>query len=309
MAVRQDEDMSGGCTGASSETGIEASVNREQDDISVSEETACQFKVRETGSRETGQNEASEQSRGSRQNGGYIRKAFIKSLPIMCSYLFLGTAYGIMMEEAGLPWYISLIISLIVYTGAFQFVLITFLSGGASIVSVVLTGLLMNSRQSFYALTFLDDFKAMGRKLPIMIHTLTDETFAVNCTLKPLPERERHAVMFWLAMFSWAYWNIGSVTGGLLGQIIPFDLEGIDFCMTALFTAIFVDQWESAKKAGNRHIPAISGLVIGCVCLMIFGKSSFMLPSLLIVSLVLVINDRRSRTERSSGQKSRAQEL
>lgn len=72
--------------------------------------------------------------------------------------------------------------------GAFQFVLITFLSSGASLVTVALTALLMNSRQSFYALTFLNDFKRMGRRRLYMIHTLTDETYAVNCTLDDIPE-------------------------------------------------------------------------------------------------------------------------
>ena len=48
---------------------------------------------------------------------------------------------------------------------------------------MALTALLMNSRQSFYALTFLNDFKRMGRRRLYMIHTLTDETYAVNCTL------------------------------------------------------------------------------------------------------------------------------
>ena len=58
-----------------------------------------------------------------------IRKyAFIKSIPIMCSYIFVSMAYGIMMEEAGFKWYYSLLVSLTVYTGAFQFVLVTFLS-------------------------------------------------------------------------------------------------------------------------------------------------------------------------------------
>ena len=57
-----------------------------------------------------------------------IRKyAFIKSIPIMCSYIFVSMAYGIMMEDAGFKWYYSLLVSLTVYTGAFQFVLITFL--------------------------------------------------------------------------------------------------------------------------------------------------------------------------------------
>ena len=106
-----------------------------------------------------------------------IRKyAFIKSIPIMCSYIFASMAYGIMMEDAGFKWYYSLLVSMTVYTGAFQFVLITFLSSGASVITVALTALLMNSRQSFYSLTFLEDFKKMGKRILYMIHTMTDET-------------------------------------------------------------------------------------------------------------------------------------
>lgn len=103
---------------------------------------------------------------------------------------FLGAAYGIMMEETGFPWYVALLLSMTVYTGAFQFVLITFLSTGASLLTIAITALLMNSRQSFYSLTFLNDFKRMGKRKLYMIHSLTDETYAVNCTLE-LPGRKR----------------------------------------------------------------------------------------------------------------------
>ena len=78
--------------------------------------------------------------------------------------------------------------SLTVYTGAFQFVLITFLSSGASIVTIAVTALLMNSRQSFYSLSFLETFRKMGRKKLYMIHTMTDETYAVNCTIEDKDE-------------------------------------------------------------------------------------------------------------------------
>lgn len=84
---------------------------------------------------------------------------------------------------------ISLLVSLTVYTGAFQFVLITFLSSGASLITIALTALLMNSRQSFYSITFLKEFKQMGRRKLYMTHTMTDETYAVNCTLDlPRPD-------------------------------------------------------------------------------------------------------------------------
>ena len=217
-----------------------------------------------------------------------LKTAFVKSIPIFCSYVFVSMAYGMMMASAGFPWYDSLLVSLTVYTGAFQFVLITFLSSGASLITIALTALLMNSRQSFYSLTFLKEFKQMGRRKLYMIHTMTDETYAVNCTLD-LPKKEKEDTMFLVALFSRCYWMVGSVLGGILGQIIPFDLTGIDFCMTALFLIIFIDQWEKAKK----HTPALTGLGIGIICLLIFGENRFMLPALLIVSALLLLFQRK----------------
>lgn len=217
-----------------------------------------------------------------------IRKnAFLKSIPIMCSYIFVSMAYGIMMENAGFNWYYSLLISLTVYTGAFQFVLITFLSSGASLLTIALTAFLMNSRQTFYSLTFLKDFQKMGKRKLYMIHTMTDETYAVNCTLD-LPEKEKEDTMFLVAFFSRCYWMAGAVLGGVLGQLLPFDMEGIDFCMTALFVIIFIDQWEKTRK----HIPAVTGLGIGILCLVIFGQKSFMLPSLLVTSGILIFMEK-----------------
>ena len=217
-----------------------------------------------------------------------LKTAFVKSIPIFCSYDFVSMAYGMMMASAGFPWYDSLLVSLTVYTGAFQFVLITFLSSGASLITIALTALLMNSRQSFYSLTFLKEFKQMGRRKLYMIHTMTDETYAVNCTLD-LPKKEKEDTMFLVALFSRCYWMVGSVLGGILGQIIPFDLTGIDFCMTALFLIIFIDQWEKAKK----HTPALTGLGIGIICLLIFGENRFMLPALLMVSALLLLFQRK----------------
>ena len=91
-----------------------------------------------------------------------------------------------------------------------MFVLITFLSSGASVLTIAVTALLMNSRQAFYSLSFVDEFKKMGRKMPYMIHTMTDETYAVNCTLTEQGE-ERRGIMFFVALFSRCYWMIGAV--------------------------------------------------------------------------------------------------
>ena len=122
-----------------------------------------------------------------------------------------------------------------------------------------------------------------------MIHSMTDETYAVNCTLESLPPEERRETMFYLAVLSHIYWTAASALGGMLGQIIPFDLTGIDFCMTALFVIILIDQWEKVKN----HSPALLGGAIALVCLAIFGGQSFMLPALVLTSAVLLIPGRK----------------
>ena len=211
-----------------------------------------------------------------------LRYAFVQSIPILCSYIFLGAAYGILMEEAGLHWYYSLLVSLVVYTGAFQFVLTTLLSAGTNLLTIAVTALFMNSRQLFYSISFVKDFNAMGKKRPYMIHSLTDETYAVNTSL-PLQGEDKRRVMFVLAVMCQTYWCIGAVLGSLIGSLLPFSAEGIDFSMTALFVIIFVSQWEKAES----HFAAIAGIVVSLGCLFVFGPDHFMLPALAFVSILL----------------------
>lgn len=217
-----------------------------------------------------------------------FREAFTRSIPVLCSYAFVGAAYGMMMANAGQKWYVTLLASLTVYTGAFQFVLISFLAGGTALSVVALTALLMNGRQLFYSITFLEDFSKMGARKPFMIHTMTDETYAVNLSI-PKDAENRRDVMFYVALLSWLYWAIASVAGHLIGNLIPWDMSGIDFCMTALFVIILADQWEKARDKS----PAILGLVVALIALSIFGGQSFMLPALLVTSAVLLIPKRK----------------
>ena len=54
--------------------------------------------------------------------------------------------------------------------------------------------------------------------------------------------------------------------------------------MTALFIIIFIDQWEKAKN----HLPALIGMSVAVVCLLVVGQKNFMLPALIIVSGILL---------------------
>ena len=215
-------------------------------------------------------------------NRNAFHQGFKESIPILCSYIFVGVAYGITMNESGYPWYIALLASATIYSGAYEFVLVSFLAGNASLVTIALTALLMNSRQLFYGLSFVDDFRQMGRRAPYMICSMTDETYAVNCSL-PAEMPQRRKIMFHVAVLSYIYWLAGTVAGALIGQILPWNMEGIDFCMTALFVIILIGQLEQSRNPK----PALIGSGLAVVCRLIFGERGFMLPALLLASGVL----------------------
>ena len=182
----------------------------------------------------------------------------------------------------------------IVYAGSIQFVLVEFLNGGTGFLTVAVMTLLITSRHAFYGLSFVEKFRKM-KTYPYMIFSLTDETYSLLCSLKVPEGIDEKKAMFLIALFDQLYWVTGSVLGAALGQVLPFDMTGIDFAMTALFVTIFVDQWREAKS----HLPAIVGLCSAAVCLLIFGGSNFILPSLIITVGILMALKGRLETSLS----------
>ena len=91
-------------------------------------------------------------------------------------------------------------------------------------------------------------------------------------------------VMLLIALLNQCYWVLGSGLGALLGELLPFDLTGIDFAMTALFTVILVDQ---LREAHNR-LPALIGGGCSVLFLLLLGPDAFLLLSLVLAVTLLI---------------------
>lgn len=214
-----------------------------------------------------------------------LKFSFVKTLPVLCGYLFLGIAFGILLEDAGYGALWSAAISIFIYAGSMQYALVGFISGGVPLLSAAVMTLVINSRHIFYGLTFVDSFKKMGRACLYMIFSLTDETYSILCSMETPKELDEEKAMLAVAVMNQIYWVLGSVIGSLVGGAIAFDTTGIDFAMTALFVVIFIEQWLSFKT----HAPAVLGIVSGVVCLAAFGSGSFILPSLIVTVTGLML--------------------
>ena len=212
-----------------------------------------------------------------------VKTAFVKSLPVMAGYIVLGIGFGILLGEAGLGPMWALLFSLFVFAGSMQFVGVSLISGGSSVLVTALTTLMVNARHIFYSVSMYGIYKDAGRKKPALIFTLTDETYSLLCDGKTPEGEDPHTWRLLVSLFNYGYWVLGSFLGGLLGQIIPFDTTGIDFSMTALFVTVFVEQWTSTKE----HRPALLGVGATVLCLVLFGQEIFLIPSMAVITLML----------------------
>lgn len=214
-----------------------------------------------------------------------LKAAFPYTIPVMLGYLFIGIAFGVLFENKGYNFIWAILMSTLVYAGSMQYVAINFFTGGVSLVTIVFITLMVNIRHVFYGLSMIDKFKDMGKVKPYMIFSLTDETYSLLCLTDTPKDVNKNYFLFFIALLNQSYWVIGSFIGSVAGSLITFNSEGIDFAMTALFTVIFVEQWLFCTS----HIPAITGVLITVICLILFGAENFLLPSMLLILLVLTI--------------------
>lgn len=142
---------------------------------------------------------------------------------------------------------------------------------------------MIQARHLFYGLSMLDKYKNVGIKKYYLIFGMCDETFSINCSAQ-IPEGiDKGWFMTAVTLLDHLYWINGSLIGGLVGSLIPFDTKGLDFVMTAMFVVIFLDQLTKEKK----HYTSLIGLLASVVCLLIFGADSFMIPTMILILLLL----------------------
>ncbi len=221
------------------------------------------------------------------KKGGYARafqEAFPFTIPVLTGYLFIGIAFGVMYQEKGYNFLWAILMSILVYAGSGQYLAVNFFAPGVSFADVIFMTFMVNIRHIFYGLSLLERFKKMGKKRLYMIFSLTDETYSLFFVTKAPKDVPEDKFLFAIALLDQLYWVIGSAIGAMAGELIPFQTEGIDFAMTALFLVIFVEQW----LAGGNRIPAVIGLVSSAALRLVFGSGNFILPSMICIMLCLI---------------------
>ena len=215
-----------------------------------------------------------------------MKAAFLSTIPVLSGYLVLGIGFGVLLKTKGYGVLWAFAMSLCIYAGSMQYVAIDLLAGGASLIVAALTTLTVNARHLFYGISMIDKYKNRGKVKLYLMFALTDETYSLVCNDENCVHVEnKTAYYFFVSLFNHIYWVSGSVIGAILGSNLPFSTEGIDFSLTALFVTVFTQQWLETKK----HAPALVGLVVSIVCLVIWGSKNFLIPAMVFIVIFLSI--------------------
>ena len=202
------------------------------------------------------------------------------TIPMLVGASPFGLIFGTLAIASGLPVWLTLGLSALVFAGSSQFVAVSLIGSGAALPVIWLTTFVVNLRHALYSATLLPYARALpARWRWALAFWLTDETFAV------VENQLRHRTSlndgahYWLGSslamyFNWQLWTIAGV---LLGQSVPgLATWGLDFAMVATFAAIVALQLRerpvlfAAFVAGTaallaRALPYKLGLMLAAV--------------------------------------------
>ncbi|MBQ8180015.1 MAG: AzlC family ABC transporter permease [Candidatus Methanomethylophilaceae archaeon] len=218
-----------------------------------------------------------------------LRRAFPYTVPVLIGYLFIGLAFGVMFAEQGYSVLWAILMSTVVYAGSGQYLAVNFFVPGMSLVQAVFLTVMVNIRHVFYGLSLVERFNRFDWKRWYLIFGMTDETYSLICTTDVPEDVDEETFLLSITFLNQVYWIVGTIIGSVAATVIPFNSEGIEFAMTALFLVLFVEMW---MRRSNRF-PELLGALAAVVCLLIFGTDGFVLPTMILVMAVLLISRRR----------------
>lgn len=176
-----------------------------------------------------------------------FKKGLRDGVPICLGYYPVSLAFGVLAVNSGCTWIEALMISFFNLTSAGQFAGLTIMTTAGSLIEMALSQLVINARYALMSIALsqkLDkNFSTPSRA--ILGFAVTDEVFAVAASQREVPRR----YFAGLALLPIVGWSAGTLTGALLGSILPAIVtSALGVALYGMFVAIFVPKAKDEKN-------------------------------------------------------------
>ena len=212
--------------------------------------------------------------------------------PLMIPVVPFGIIFGVIGMELGLSAYMTFGMSVIIFGGASQIVLLQLFSGGASSFVTITSVGAVNSRHLLYGAVFAEYLSHLKIIWKIILsYVLIDQAFAVSNTyFKKNKENEyKHYHLLGAGFTCWIVWQISTILGIVLGSVVPQEL-GLSFTISLTFLALLINDF---RKFKNIIVMLVSGIVatIGYTTIPFHAYIIVAALSALIAATLLILID------------------
>ncbi|WP_051198160.1 AzlC family ABC transporter permease [Gordonia shandongensis] len=179
------------------------------------------------------------------------------SLPAGLGIVPLGIAFGLLVIQHGLSWWVAPALSFMAYAGSLELLLVGMIATVTPVATIALTTLLVNFRHVFYALSF--PLRVVRGRLARLysVYALTDETYAVTAAA---PGTWTHPRLLAAQVALQVYWVGGGLLGVLIGSLLSGPIEGLEFALCALFITLTLDACRTRAQVPSL---LLAGLAFG----------------------------------------------
>ncbi|WP_281871924.1 AzlC family ABC transporter permease [Brachybacterium paraconglomeratum] len=181
----------------------------------------------------------------------------------------IGIAFGVLVMQTGLPWWTAPGLSIAVFAGSVELLLVGLMAAATPLATIALTVLLVNFRHVFYAFSFPLHVVRNPLARLYSVYALIDEAYAVTAASPGTWNRWRLIAMQ-LAFQS--YWVGGGLVGVAIASFLPGTIEGLEFALCALFITLTLDACRSWKQVPSL---VLAGLSLGLSLVLVPDNALF----------------------------------
>ena len=200
-------------------------------------------------------------------------------LPVSISYIPIGVACGIVMQQSGFGTIAVLLMSLLIYGGASQFMIASMAVSGAGLIQILFMVFFINLRHLLMSSSLANRVKDESTLFHfVYAQTITDESFGINTIhFRNNPNWTPHKALA-AGIIPYSAWVISTFIGAIAGNTLQVSTLVMNYLLTAMFIYLLVTQLE------NRIVlwTAVCAIVLA-VIFMILLKSTI---SILIASVL-----------------------
>ncbi|KAM9863983.1 AzlC family ABC transporter permease [Leucobacter sp. BZR 635] len=218
------------------------------------------------------------------------------SLGVGIAIFPLGIALGILVVQAGLPMWVAPALSIVIFAGSVELLLVSMLVTATPLITIAVTVFAVNFRHVFYALSFPISRVRPGAARAYSVYALIDEAYATYVLMPP--EKLTSARIVTGQLMMQLYWVGGGLLGLAIASALPAPIEGFEFALAATFTVLTLDAVRS-----KREVPSalLAGLAVA-VALAAFPGNSMLAALVCFAALLAVRYAVIARREREQEQ-------